>query len=268
MPRSFKPFQPRRPGAPFHGKPREHRPPTGRYDAAGDPALEVPALALGTPFRFDAGLAKRLLRREVNPKEAFTARDAAGVFFRASVKELDANGGEAVPYERMPVSPEPVVAITLACAVLARQRMIFVAQKATELGVSRLVPLLTEHSVPGPGAREGARLARPDRPRGQAVPPQAPAGAPAAGDARRVPRLAAVGRGGAEPVPRQRRRLGAGSGPRGASAADTAPRRAEGGFSDAERKKLEGRALPWVLGGRVLRAETAPECWRGWRPCT
>ena len=31
----------------------------------------------------------------------------------------------------------------------------------------------------------------------------------------------------------------------------------EGGFSEAERKKLEGKTLPWLLGGRVLRAETA-----------
>jgi 16S rRNA (uracil1498-N3)-methyltransferase len=31
----------------------------------------------------------------------------------------------------------------------------------------------------------------------------------------------------------------------------------EGGFSDAERAKLAGKAQPWVLGGRILRAETA-----------
>jgi len=31
----------------------------------------------------------------------------------------------------------------------------------------------------------------------------------------------------------------------------------EGGFADSERALLEARAFPWVLGGRVLRAETA-----------
>ena len=31
----------------------------------------------------------------------------------------------------------------------------------------------------------------------------------------------------------------------------------EGGFSQPERAKLEGKAHPWLLGGRVLRAETA-----------
>jgi 16S rRNA (uracil1498-N3)-methyltransferase len=31
----------------------------------------------------------------------------------------------------------------------------------------------------------------------------------------------------------------------------------EGGFSDAERARLREKASPWILGGRVLRAETA-----------
>ena len=31
----------------------------------------------------------------------------------------------------------------------------------------------------------------------------------------------------------------------------------EGGFSDAERTKLANKARPWMLGGRILRAETA-----------
>ena len=257
MPRSFKPFQPRRPGAPFHGKPREQRPPAGRSDAAGDPALEVPDLALGTPFRFDAALARRLLRREVNPKEAFTARDAAGVFFRVSVKELDASGGSAAPYERMPVSPEPVAEITLACAVLARQRMIFVAQKATELGVARIVPLLTERSVPASGlehekahAWPGQIIRAAKQCRRSSLPELLPPmtldaflASPFSAEAEL--RLCLDNVCAPAPIP------------------SSTPRRIllivgpEGGFSDAERKKLEGRALAWSLGGRVLRAETA-----------
>ncbi len=94
---------------------------------------------------------RRLERREINPKEAFTIRDGSACYFRASLKELNADGGLAVPYERMVRSPESSVEITLACSVLARQRMIFVMQKATELGVTRIVPLLTDHSVPREG---------------------------------------------------------------------------------------------------------------------
>ena len=44
-------------------------------------------------------------------------------------------------------SPESQLDITLACSVLARQRLLFVMQKATELGASRVVPLHTDHSV-------------------------------------------------------------------------------------------------------------------------
>src|SRR5687768_13614519 len=120
----------------------------GRYAAPGDEPLAVPAtLALNQPFRFDRGLAKRLRMREVNATEAFTLRDASGSYFRASVKEYDAKGGLAVAYEPMSRSPEPTIDVTLACAILARQRMHLVVQKATELGVRRIVPLLTECSV-------------------------------------------------------------------------------------------------------------------------
>src|SRR5205814_246803 len=92
--------------------------------APGDEPLATPAaLTLDEPFRFDRGLAKRLRMREVNATEAFTVRDASGGYFRASLKEYDAKGGRAVPYERMSRSPEATIDLTLACAVLARQRM-------------------------------------------------------------------------------------------------------------------------------------------------
>src|SRR4051812_8775690 len=127
-----------------------------RYDAPGDEPLVLPApLTLDEPFRFDRGLAKRLRMREVNATEAFTLRDPSGAYFRASVKEYDAKGGQAVAYERMGRSPESTIDLTLACATLARQRMHTVMQKATELGARRIVPLLTDHSVqPGELERE------------------------------------------------------------------------------------------------------------------
>src|SRR5947209_2203415 len=83
--------------------------PQGRYDAPPDPALVFPSLKLNEPFQFDGGFARRLFRREVNPKEAFTVRDAGGVFYRASLKEIGADGGNAVPYERMSAAPECAV---------------------------------------------------------------------------------------------------------------------------------------------------------------
>lgn len=255
MPRDFrfqKPFY-RRQGP----RPPQRENTSGRSDAPGDPPLEVPALELNVPFRFDAAFAHRLARREVNEKEAFTVRDASGAYYRASLKELGDGGGLAQPYERCLVSPEPAVQITLACAVLARQRMLFVAQKATELGVSRIVPLLTEHSVPASGlAHEKAhawpgqiiRAAKQCR-RGslpEILPParfDAFLASPAMTDAQ--VRLYLDNVGGQAPAESSR------------PASVLLIVGPEGGFSDAERKALEGRATPWLLGGRVLRAETA-----------
>ena len=229
----------------------------GRYYATGDGPLEWVSLHLDIPFQFDRNLAQRLVCREVNPKEAFTVRDTSGIYYRASVKDLNENGGIAIPYEQLPVSPEPAVEITLACAVLARQRMIFVIQKATELGVARIVPLLTEYAVPAHGLEHEKAHAWP----GQII--------RAAKQCRRssLPEL--------RPPTPLHDFLAAQTvieadlclcldNIHGETPASTgAPKRIvlfvgpEGGFSEAERQKLKEKAKPWILGGRVLRAETA-----------
>ena len=230
----------------------------GRYDAPGDEPIAIASrLTLQQPFRIEPAWVKRLERREINPKEAFTIRDASGGYFRASLKELNPDGGSALPYERMERSPEPIVDITLACSVLARQRMIFIMQKATELGVMRIVPLLTDHSVPPEGL---------EHERANAWPAQ-------------VVRAAKQCRRGSLPQVLPPTPLDSFLGSPAFTAADVCvmlddrsdpspaladpPRRItllvgpEGGFSDSERSRLAGKTLPWVLGGRILRAETA-----------
>lgn len=239
---------------------REHKPTprgAGRYDAPADPPLSVESLSLHVPFSFDGAIARRLLRREVNPKEAFTIHDGKNVFFRASLKELSPSGGTAVPYEMMARSPEAPVEITLACAVLARQRMIFVVQKATELGVAAVVPLITEYSVQPHGLEHEKAHAWP----GQVI--------RAAKQCRRSSLPAVL-----PPTPLETfldspvvsgadLLLYLDDRSDKASVKAAAPRRIvllvgpEGGFTDAERGKLASRASPLVLGGRVLRAETA-----------
>lgn len=166
-------------------------------------------------------------------------------------------------YEAMPTSPESPVRITLACAVLARQRMITVAQKATELGVTRLVPIFSEHSVGPAGLAHEKAHAWP----GQLL--------RAARQCRRgsVPELTkpiALERFVEEPLWREADRRfmlddrtpsaeevlhAPGSGPASEIVFAVGP---EGGWSDGERALLSARgASPLRLGGRVLRAETA-----------
>ena len=233
-------------------------PTESQYAAAGDAPLVIPMrLTLEQPFRLDRALMKRLRLREINTKEAFTIRDATGGYFRASLKESTERGGLALPYERMERSPEPIIDITLACAVLARQRMHFVMQKATELGVMRIVPLLTDHSIPPEGLAQE----------------QAHAWAGHIARATRQCRRASLP-GLHEPISLDLflssamlkdadRCLFLDDQNQAAVLEDQSPRRIvlivgpEGGFSDAERAKLAAKASAWVLGGRILRAETA-----------
>lgn len=233
---------------------------SGPIAAPGDEPLAVAGtLSLDQPFRFDRGLAKRLRMRQVNAKEAFTLRDGSGGWFRASLKEYDGRGGVAVAYERMSRSPEATIDLTLACAILARQRMQWVVQKATELGVRRIVPLLTEHSVPLDGIEHeqahawAGHIARAARQCRRSSLPHLLA--PATLDAfLALPLLASAD---------LRLSLDDRSDAAAAGAPAEPPRRIvlltgpEGGFSDAERQRLALYASSWTLGGRVLRAETA-----------
>jgi len=199
--------------------------------------------------------------REINTKEAFTIVDRDGHFFRASLTALGKDSGQAVVYEAMPASPESPAHITLVCAVLSRQRMLTVVQKATELGVMCIMPVLSERSVEAAGlAHEKAhawpaqalRAARQCR---RASIPEVRESVPL-GDALhdasfreanerfylddRAQHASNLGA-----TREQGRRLCFVVGP-------------EGGFTDAERRLLETYSASSLrLGGRVLRAETA-----------
>jgi 16S rRNA (uracil1498-N3)-methyltransferase len=107
------------------------------------PVRHEGVLAEGQAIELGALQQKQLAFREINVKEAFTIVDAEGAFFRASRKSDD----QALVYEKMTGSTESPSRVTLVCAVLARQRMLTVVQKATELGCVRVVPVMSEHAV-------------------------------------------------------------------------------------------------------------------------
>lgn len=224
------------------------------------PLVHPLPLTLNEPVTLGPEVAGGLAFRQVNPKEAFTVRDGKGVFYRASLLELDAHSAQALVYERMVASPESPIALTVFVSILARQRMIFVAQKAAELGATRLVPVFTEHSVhPGkalekekPWAWQGQGLkgSRQCR-RGSVMEVTAPVAFEAAlasphwRDAEGRFALDDVGSTPAEAfarVPGKATRISLFVGP-------------EGGFSAKERDALRPHAVRF--GGRVVRAETA-----------
>ncbi len=238
-----------------------HSPDEALRDTVGTPDT----LAEGDTVRLDATAAAALRMRKVNVKEAFTLRDGAGQYFRAALQGLDANGAKALAYARMDLCPESPLRITLVCAVLQRQRMLVVAQKAAELGVWTLQPVVTlksvqmdglghekAHAWPGQSLKGSRQCRRGRVPAvGETVTLEACFEAPwwtsAAVrvflDDRSAPEAAAaLDALAAAPPPRD---LILVVGP-------------EGGFADVERAALRAaNALPLRLGGRVLRAETA-----------
>jgi 16S rRNA (uracil1498-N3)-methyltransferase len=115
------------------------------------PLRHAHVLAVGQVITLDAGHLRALVFRKVNTKEAFTIMDFDGRYFRASLTSVETDTGQAIIYEAMTSSPESPAHIALFCAVLGRQRMLGVIQKATELGVMAVVPFLSERSVPQAG---------------------------------------------------------------------------------------------------------------------
>jgi 16S rRNA (uracil1498-N3)-methyltransferase len=215
-------------------------------------------LAVDQMIPLDARAADALRFRQVNVSEAFTLADAEGRYFRASLKSLRPRGGEALVYEEMARAPESPLALTLVCAVLARQRMLLAIPKATELGVVRIQPVISDHSVQAGGlehekahAWQNAALRAARQCRRSSVPEVCatlPLRKLLSGDAWRSFGRAYYldDRAGQSAALKPGFR---------AACLTIGP---EGGWSDEERELLQqSGAQPLALGGRVLRAETA-----------
>ena len=93
--------------------------------------------------------------------EAFVF-DGAGREFRCRVEEVRKSVRLACAEEVEPLRPESTLALTLAVALLKGEKFDLVVQKATELGVARIVPVVTARTdVRLRGGRESdARVAR------------------------------------------------------------------------------------------------------------
>jgi 16S rRNA (uracil1498-N3)-methyltransferase len=217
---------------------------------ARDAQLELPASA-----------ARHVQVRRLQPADRLVLFDGRGGEWAATVlhmgrSEVTVRVGDVDPVER-----ELGVRVTLALGVPANERMDFLVEKATELGVAAIQPLLCERSV----LRLAGERASRKRDHWQSV---AAAAAEQCGRTR-VPEVAPVQslqrwlaaldtdaqrlllspRAGAEPLPSvadRTRALLTLSGPEGGLSAQEEAAAAARGFVAAR------------LGDRVLRAETAP----------
>jgi 16S rRNA (uracil1498-N3)-methyltransferase len=120
--------------------------------------LYVPGERLAGPHVTLAGPEHRHLARvlRARPGETLTLFDGAGGEVDAQVVRVDRSETELRLGARRVVAG-PTVAITLLSAVPRGPRMDFLVQKTAELGVARIVPVLTERSVARPDGDAGRR---------------------------------------------------------------------------------------------------------------
>jgi 16S rRNA (uracil1498-N3)-methyltransferase len=100
----------------------------------------------------------RVMRAQ--PGDVVTLFDGSGAEFAARVASVGRSAVELEVIERREVDRESPVAVTLGVALPKGDRQRFLVEKAVELGVARLVPLVTERGVAQPTASALDRLRR------------------------------------------------------------------------------------------------------------
>lgn len=128
---------------------------------APPPALSASA-AQGDRIALSADESHHLLRvlRLARGDEVYVF-DGCGNEFRAVFISVDGKCAAVEIIERLTDVVESPLPLTLAVALMKGEKFDFVVQKATELGVRRVVPLITEHAdVKVKGEQTGRRLER------------------------------------------------------------------------------------------------------------
>jgi len=122
-----------------------------------------PAAIQGDEVRLD-GERLRHLRTvlRLRPGDEFAATDGAGVEYRMRIGRLDRDAGTAAVLERAAPPRESPLRTLLAQAVPKGDRFSIVLEKAVELGVSGILPVLSGRTVPAGagGERVAARWQR------------------------------------------------------------------------------------------------------------
>lgn len=225
--------------------------------------IEHPIAAAGT-MALPARAARHAQVLRLQPGEHVTLFDGRGGEWSAQIATMDRSGAQVRLLAHCARECENAIAVTLAVAMPANDRMDALVEKATELGVAAIQPLMTDRSVLRLAGERGQRrqahwqaiaVAACEQCGRNRVPTIHPVRhfndwlatlAPADGaEARRL-----LGWRDATPWAQSLQRLGAAltllSGP-------------EGGLSDHEEYLARGRGFATVsLGPRVLRADTAP----------
>ena len=104
-------------------------------------------LVAGAERDLPPGAARHVQVRRAQPGEALRLFDGTGGEWSAQVLRMERQRVAVRVGAHDPVDREPALAVTLAVGMPANHRMDWLVEKATELGVHALQPLLTERSV-------------------------------------------------------------------------------------------------------------------------
>jgi len=222
-------------------------------------------LTAGASLALPAGAARHVQVLRMQPGDALTLFDGAGGEYAATVERMGRSDVAVTVGAHQPVEREASRAVHLAVGMPANERMDWLVEKATELGVSSIQPLATAHGV----LRLSGERAEKKRAHWEAI---AVAACEQCGR-NRVPVIhpvqtfsgwiAAQQQQGADAA--ERLVLSLADGTRGIATVQPDDGRGvlvlsgpEGGLSGTEEQEAIARGFaPITLGSRVLRAETA-----------
>ena len=216
-------------------------------------------LATGLTLSLPPGAARHVQVLRLQPGDAITLFNGEGGEFDATVTRMGRSDVEVDVGSHHAVEREAHRAVHLLAGITANERMDWLVEKATELGVASITPLVAERSVlklKGERAEkklahwQGVAVAAAEQCGRNRVPPIHPAVTLTEWLKKSAPgeRWVLSLSEGTQPVARQ-----------GSQATVTVLSGPEGGLSPGEESAaLAAGFTPVSLGPRVLRAETAP----------
>ena len=229
------------------------------------PRFYCPApLASGDSLELPPGAARHVQVLRLQPGAPITLFNGAGGEFEAVVEKMGRSDVAVRVGRQQPVEREAPRAVHLAVGMPANERMDWLVEKATELGVASIQPLVAARSVLKPsGERADKKRAHWQ---GIAVAACEQSGrnrVPVIHEVIELTRWLDTAAAPAVDIERWLLSLAPGAQPLGQRNAGQGPvlllSGPEGGLSPAEEEAATARGfLPVSLGTRVLRAETAP----------
>ena len=226
------------------------------------PRLHCPTpLANGQRLDLPAGAARHVQVLRMQPGEEVTLFNGEGGEWQATITRMGRSDVEVEVGAHQPVEREPAREVRLALGMPANERMDWLVEKAAELGAAAIAPLMTERSV----LRLSGERATKKQAHWQAIAAAAceqcggnrvPAIEPPQDFARWCAALRHEGPRIVLAFDPDARPLAEATAAPGPVLVLSGP---EGGLSPAEVAAVRAHGfVPVTLGGRVLRAETAP----------